>query len=506
MATVQIPYRRVAPAVETQGRLGSIELAGAEAGQYRALASVGGAIRRHGERVRAREDRYAEANAQAEFIVGMGQWEIEDLSRQDLHEPDTNFEGETGFVSGPQRYQLQSQQLMERIGKTLNARVRSAFGGWAQGRAAVGTVAYTERLGRRQEQYHLNEVYGHIDAMAPNRDFTAMRDYLGSVIDLIPEDKRKDVSEYAKEQVMRYAIEDDPQGALDALNAEPDMFAEKRTWQQMRNMAESTKQYHETQANKEAERRQLTNGRDIYANLMTYEATGGQQGKLYSPGELAFAYMDGAITKTMYDAGLSIVSEPDVATEAQKYEAHKQAGDLVTSYRQGALSETEARQGLDTLAPVLGPTKSATFIDRMNAAELSMKERLRSDGQSLIGEVLSTVVRTEDRVPKEGRAGEMLDAYLDQYEDDKPIRRADVMREALALATSVRDEDKVEVEKATVSPPTGFEDIWSQFTEEQKRKLSGYTEAQLRAFLKAYRAKPGPLEVNVNEIPSSSFN
>jgi len=519
-SVISVSTRRIAPG----GAANAPRATQVRSDQWKELAEIGATIQQVGQKIQAREDNETYAEGRAAFDTSLDKFELSEAARTDLHETDAT--GQTGFQTSLSRHSDMQKQMMETLGKKMNRRTRSAFTQYATLSGARRQGQFARNLEARRIGYRQALAEDDINTMIEDRaQMDTVVDFAQSKASVFPYEAQGPFMDGVKSKVLLARSDlDSGDGEVsdDCIAMASDkglQFHDPETRRKLVSVLGQNKRAKMAAAEKEQEQRQLAAGNEIYANMATFALTEGQQGKLYSPADLAFAFMDGKITKTMYDAGVAILTQKKEPAVGEQRQAYKQAGDLVTQYKLGEISKAKAQAGLDAVAATLGLTKATTFMDRMNTAEVSRKDRLGSDGNKIATSIFAenTFLPATEREAALGEVALRLDQYLAGFDDDRPLKRAEVMAEALNITLDVQKEMKaadeaIAAEEAAArdleGAPAGLEGIWPSLSKEQRKIVAGLSADRRKIFLEVYNRKPltGPAPTNINDIPSSAFN
>jgi gas vesicle protein len=126
-------------------------------------------------------------------------------------------------------------------------------------------------------------------------------------------------------------------------------------------------------------------GRAVYSDTVTFDATGGKQGKKYTPSQLGDLYVAGALGKDQYDSLVKIATgqgQPDPWSALQ--------GELlVTDVDSGRITLENAMVRQMELAPNLTVDERAKFNRDLAKARSSWRGQLRRKGEAAIEDAIN---------------------------------------------------------------------------------------------------------------------
>jgi hypothetical protein len=137
------------------------------------------------------------------------------------------------------------------------------------------------------------------------------------------------------------------------------------------------------------------NDRSVYANMHTFSATNGQEGKMYQPSQLAHMYETGYITKTTFDAGIAMSMKPERKTDM---EADTRAVQAIRDFQTGTMTKARAQDIIRAETPNISDERLQTLNAKLDSEYDAMRSRGLSQAGYVIKEILSPQQPEIDRL------------------------------------------------------------------------------------------------------------
>lgn len=128
-------------------------------------------------------------------------------------------------------------------------------------------------------------------------------------------------------------------------------------------------------------------GRMVYGDIVTYESTGGKEGKRYTPAQLRELYIADALGKEQYDSLVKLITGKGEVDPWSALQAELLITDVDSGYK--TLENAMVRQM--ELAPNLTPEQRATFNKDLAKARSAWRGQLRRKGADAIDNAISEV-------------------------------------------------------------------------------------------------------------------